>query len=170
MLAAIADGRVQAAMLSPARWNPKMRSLRCPPLRFSGDVDRRRQAACRHRAAPSCGRAAEERPAAALSDALAAFRHLVQDAAENTGRSLGLSIRTYDKTSTEVFASVGAKAISISFADTMPKLIDAASTRCCRPETAAPAARFGSISRFFSEITYSLPLSSRASIRRSMTA
>ena len=36
----------------------------------------------------------------------------------------GLSIRTYDKTSTEVFAGAGAKAASISFADTMPKLVD----------------------------------------------
>src|SRR6266542_3089393 len=31
----------------------------------------------------------------------------------------GLSIRTYDRTSTEVFLSAGAKAASISFADTM---------------------------------------------------
>src|SRR6266513_257318 len=35
-----------------------------------------------------------------------------------------LSIRTYDKISSEVFASVGAKAASISFADTMPKLVE----------------------------------------------
>ena len=53
---------------------------------ISGDVDRRRQTPCRHRAAASCGGAAEERPAAALSDALAAVRHLVEDAADVAAR------------------------------------------------------------------------------------
>src|SRR5215213_356628 len=63
MLAAIAEGRVQAGAAFVA---------------LSGDVCRRRQTPCRHRAAASCGGAAEERPAAALSDTLAAFRHLVE--------------------------------------------------------------------------------------------
>ncbi len=35
-----------------------------------------------------------------------------------------LSIRTYDKISSEVFASTGARATAISFAETMPRLID----------------------------------------------
>ena len=56
----------------------------------------------------------------------------------------GPSIRTYDNIiSSEVFASVGAKATPISFADTMPKLAMAASMRCCRQATGAPVASFG---------------------------
>jgi TRAP-type C4-dicarboxylate transport system substrate-binding protein len=71
----------------------------------------------------------------------------------------GLSIRTYDKVSSEVFASVGAKAAAISFADTMPKLADGS-------VNAVLSSGDGGISRelwqylpYFSEITYSLPLS-----------
>jgi hypothetical protein len=36
----------------------------------------------------------------------------------------GLSIRTYDRISREVFAGAGARALSISFADTLPRLAD----------------------------------------------
>jgi TRAP-type C4-dicarboxylate transport system substrate-binding protein len=71
----------------------------------------------------------------------------------------GLSIRTYDKVSTEVFAGVGAKAVTISFADTMPKLADGS-------VNAVLSSGDGGISRelwqylpYFSEITYALPLS-----------
>jgi TRAP-type transport system periplasmic protein len=71
----------------------------------------------------------------------------------------GLSIRTYDKTSTEVFAGAGAKAISISFADTMPKLVDGSITAVLSSGDGGAGRRLWEYLPYFSEITYSLPLS-----------
>ena len=71
----------------------------------------------------------------------------------------GLSIRTYDKTSTEVFLSVGAKAISISFADTMPKLVDGSINAVLSSGDGGAGRKLWDYLPFFSEITYSLPLS-----------
>ena len=71
----------------------------------------------------------------------------------------GLSIRTYDRISREVFASAGANASSISFAEMMPRLADGSIN-------AVLSSGDGGISRtlweylpYFSEITYSLPMS-----------
>jgi TRAP-type C4-dicarboxylate transport system substrate-binding protein len=71
----------------------------------------------------------------------------------------GLSIRTYDRTSREVFARAGAKASSISFAELLPRLTDGSIN-------AVLSSGDGTISRtlweylpYFSEITYSLPMS-----------
>src|SRR6202790_1187197 len=76
----------------------------------------------------------------------------------------GLSIRTYDKISSEVFASVGAKATSISFADTRPRL--GAGSINAVLSSGDGAAGGGGAGRklweylpYFSEIPYSLPLS-----------
>jgi len=71
----------------------------------------------------------------------------------------GLSIRTYDKTSTEVFAGAGAKAISISFADTMPKLVDGSITAVLSSGDGGAGRKLWEYLPYFSEITYSLPLS-----------
>ena len=71
----------------------------------------------------------------------------------------GLSIRTYDKTSTEVFASVGAKAASISFTDTMPKLIDGSINAVLSSGDGGAGRKLWEYLPHFSEITYSLPLS-----------
>jgi TRAP-type C4-dicarboxylate transport system substrate-binding protein len=78
---------------------------------------------------------------------------------QSTSDLSGLSIRTYDKVSSELFAGIGAKATAISFADTMPKLADGS-------VNAVLSSGDGGISRelwqylpYFSEITYSLPLS-----------
>ena len=71
----------------------------------------------------------------------------------------GLSIRTYDKTSTEVFAGAGAKAISISFADTMPKLVDGSITAVLSSGDGGAGRKLWEFLPYFSEITYSLPLS-----------
>jgi TRAP-type C4-dicarboxylate transport system substrate-binding protein len=70
-----------------------------------------------------------------------------------------LSIRTYDKTSTEVFARVGANAASISFADTMPKLVDGSINAVLSSGDGGAGRKLWEYLPYFSEITYSLPLS-----------
>ena len=71
----------------------------------------------------------------------------------------GLSIRTYDRISTEVFLSVGAKAASISFADTMPKLVDGSINAVLSSGDGGAGRKLWDYLPYFSEITYSLPLS-----------
>jgi TRAP-type C4-dicarboxylate transport system substrate-binding protein len=71
----------------------------------------------------------------------------------------GLSIRTYDKTSSEVFASAGAKAASISFADTMPKLAEGSINAVLSSGDGGTGRKLWEFLPYFSEITYSLPLS-----------
>src|SRR4029453_18564887 len=71
----------------------------------------------------------------------------------------GLSIRTYDRTSTEVFLSVGAKAASISFADTMPKLVDGSLHAVLSSGAGGAGRKLWEYLPHFSETTYTLPLS-----------
>jgi TRAP-type C4-dicarboxylate transport system substrate-binding protein len=71
----------------------------------------------------------------------------------------GLSIRTYDKTSTEVFASAGARAALISFSDTMPKLADGSLNAVLSSGDGGAGRKLWDYLPYFSEITYSLPLS-----------
>jgi TRAP-type C4-dicarboxylate transport system substrate-binding protein len=71
----------------------------------------------------------------------------------------GLAIRTYDKTSTEVFASVGAKAALISFSETMPKLVDGSLNAVLSSGDGGAGRKLWEYLPYFSEITYSLPLS-----------
>src|SRR5450755_4953105 len=71
----------------------------------------------------------------------------------------GLSIRTYDKVSSEVFAGAGAKAASISFADTMPKLVDGSINAVLSSGDGGSGRKLWEFLPYFSEITYSLPLS-----------
>jgi len=71
----------------------------------------------------------------------------------------GLSIRTYDRISSEVFASVGAKAASISFVDTMPRLVDGSINAVLSSGDGGAGRKLWEFLPYFSEITYSLPLS-----------
>jgi TRAP-type C4-dicarboxylate transport system substrate-binding protein len=71
----------------------------------------------------------------------------------------GLSIRTYDRISSEVFASVGARAASISFADTMPKLVDGSINAVLSSGDGGAGRELWKLLPYFTEITYSLPLS-----------
>jgi TRAP-type C4-dicarboxylate transport system substrate-binding protein len=71
----------------------------------------------------------------------------------------GLSIRTYDKTSTEMFLGVGAKAALISFSDTMPKLADGSLNAVLSSGDGGAGRKLWEYLPYFSEITYSLPLS-----------
>ena len=78
-----------------------------------------------------------------------------------------LSIRTYDKVSSEVFASVGAKATPISFADTMPRLVDGSINAVLSSGDGGTGRKLWEYLPYFSEITYSLPLSV-ASVNRAL--
>src|SRR3977135_974231 len=71
----------------------------------------------------------------------------------------GLSIRTYDKTSSEVFASAGAKAASISFADTMPKVADGGIHAVLASGDGGGGCKLWEFLPYFSEISHPLPLS-----------
>jgi TRAP-type C4-dicarboxylate transport system substrate-binding protein len=71
----------------------------------------------------------------------------------------GLAIRTYDKTSSAVFSGVGAKAALISFADTMPKLVDGSLNAVLSSGDGGAGRKLWEYLPYFSEITYSLPLS-----------
>ncbi len=70
-----------------------------------------------------------------------------------------LSIRTYDKISSEVFASTGARATAISFADTMPRLVDGSINAVLSSGDGGAGRKLWEFLPYFSEITYSLPLS-----------
>ncbi len=66
---------------------------------------------------------------------------------------------THDKVSSEVFASAGAKAASISFADTMPKLAEGSINAVLSSGDGGSGRKLWEFLPYFSEITYSLPLS-----------
>jgi TRAP-type C4-dicarboxylate transport system substrate-binding protein len=71
----------------------------------------------------------------------------------------GLSIRTYDKISSEVFTRAGARATSISFADTMPRLVDGSINAVLSSGDGGAGRKLWEFLPYFSEITYSLPIS-----------
>jgi TRAP-type C4-dicarboxylate transport system substrate-binding protein len=70
-----------------------------------------------------------------------------------------LSIRTYDRISREVFASAGARAVSISFSDTMPRLADGSINAVLSSGDGEAGRKLWEHLPYFTEITYSLPLS-----------
>jgi TRAP-type C4-dicarboxylate transport system substrate-binding protein len=71
----------------------------------------------------------------------------------------GLSIRTYDRISREVFARTGAKASSISFAELMPRLTDGSINAVLSSGDGEIGRTLWQYLPYFSEITYSLPMS-----------
>jgi TRAP-type C4-dicarboxylate transport system substrate-binding protein len=71
----------------------------------------------------------------------------------------GLSIRTYDKISRDIFARAGANAVSISFADTMPKLVDSSINAVLSSGDGGAGRELWQFLPYFSEITYALPMS-----------
>lgn len=71
----------------------------------------------------------------------------------------GLSIRTYDKNSSEIFAGVGARSASISFADTMPRLVDGSINAVLSSGDGGAGRRLWQYLPCFSAITYTLPIS-----------
>jgi TRAP-type transport system periplasmic protein len=71
----------------------------------------------------------------------------------------GLSIRAYDRMSREVFASAGARAVSISFADTIPRLADGSINAVLSSGDGDAGRKLWGYLPYFTDITYSLPLS-----------
>ena len=71
----------------------------------------------------------------------------------------GLSIRTYDRISREIFAGAGARAASIGFAETLPRLVDGSINAVLSSGDGDSGRRLWAFLPYFSEITYSLPIS-----------
>ena len=71
----------------------------------------------------------------------------------------GLSIRTYDRISREVFASAGAKASSITFAELMPRLTDGSINAVLSSGDGDAGRKLWGYLPYFTEITYSMPMS-----------
>jgi TRAP-type C4-dicarboxylate transport system substrate-binding protein len=71
----------------------------------------------------------------------------------------GLSIRTYDRISREVFARAGARAVWISFADTMPLLADGSINAVLSSGDGDAGRKLWGYLPYFSDITYSRPMS-----------
>jgi len=159
MLAAIAEGRVQAgdAFAGSLEAEDAIFALPSLPFLVTSNADAKRLADI-----------ARPHLAAALQNKGLRLLYLTpwppsgiwsRTPLTTPGDLAGLSIRTYDKTSTEVFASVGAKAASISFADTMPKLADGSINAVLSSGDGGAGRKLWEYLPYFSEITYSLPLS-----------
>lgn len=71
----------------------------------------------------------------------------------------GLSIRTYDATSTAVMTSAGAKAVNLSFADAMPKVKDGSVTAVLSSGDGGAGRNLWQFLPHFSEVNYALPIS-----------
>ena len=71
----------------------------------------------------------------------------------------GLTIRTYDSTSTEVLNAAGARATNISFADAMPKVKDGTVTAVLSSGDGGAGRRLWDFLPHFTEVNYALPLS-----------
>ena len=71
----------------------------------------------------------------------------------------GLSIRTYDATSTTVMDNAGAKAVNLSFADAMPKVKDGSVTAVLSSGDGGAGRNLWQFLPHFSEVNYALPIS-----------
>jgi TRAP-type transport system periplasmic protein len=71
----------------------------------------------------------------------------------------GLAIRTYDATATKVFAAAGAAPVNLSFADTMPRLIDGSVVAVLSSGDGGAGRRLWEYLLYFMEINYAVPLS-----------
>jgi TRAP-type C4-dicarboxylate transport system substrate-binding protein len=159
MLAAIAEGRVQAgdAFAGSLEAENAIFALPSLPFQVTSAADARRLADI---ARPYFAAVLREKGLRLLYLTPWPPSGIWSKAALKTPTDLAaLSIRTYDKTSSEVFASVGAKAASISFADTMPKLVDGSLNAVLSSGDGGAGRKLWEYLPYFSEITYSLPLS-----------
>jgi TRAP-type C4-dicarboxylate transport system substrate-binding protein len=159
MLAAIAEGRVQAgdAFAGALEGEDAIFALPSLPFLVTSITDARRLADL---ARPYLAAALEKRGQRLLYLTPWPPSGIWSKAPLKTSSDLSsLSIRTYDKISSEVFASIGAKATSISFADTMPKLVDGSINSVLSSGDGGAGRELWKFLPYFSEITYSLPLS-----------
>ena len=159
MLAAIAEGRVQAgdAFAGALEAEDAIFALPSLPFLVTSSVDAKRLADI---ARPFMASALQKKGLRLLYLTPWPPSGIWSRTSLNTLADLsGLSIRTYDKTSSEVFASASAKAVSISFADTMPKLTDGSLNAVLSSGDGGAGRQLWEFLPYFSEITYSLPLS-----------
>jgi TRAP-type C4-dicarboxylate transport system substrate-binding protein len=159
MLAAIADGRVQAgdALAGALEAEDAIFALPTLPFLATSTADAKRLAEL---ARPYLRAALQKKGLRLLYLTPWPPSGIWSKAPLKTTSDLsGLSIRTYDKISSEVFASVGAKAAPISFADTMPKLADGSINAVLSSGDGGAGRKLWEYLPYFSEITYTLPLS-----------
>ena len=159
MLAAIADGRVQAgdAFAGALEAEDAIFALPSLPFLVTSIADARRLADL---ARPDLAAALQNKSQRLLYLTPWPPTGIWSKAPLKTPSDLSsLSIRAYDKISSEVFASAGAKATSISFADTMPKLVDGSINAVLSSGDGGSGRKLWEFLPYFSEITYSLPLS-----------
>jgi TRAP-type C4-dicarboxylate transport system substrate-binding protein len=159
MLAAIAEGRVQAgdAFAGALEAEDAIFALPSLPFLVTSIADARRLADL---ARPYLSAALQNRSQRLLYLTPWPPTGIWSKAPLKTPSDLSeLSIRTYDKISSEVFVSAGAKATSISFADTMPRLVDGSINAVLSSGDGGAGRKLWEFLPYFSEITYSLPLS-----------
>jgi len=159
MLAAIADGRVQAgdAFAGALEAEDAIFALPSLPFLVTSIADARRLADL---ARPHLAAALQNRGQRLLYLTPWPPSGIWSKAPLKTISDLsGLSIRTYDKISSVVFASAGAKATLISFADTMPRLVDGSINAVLSSGDGGAGRKLWEYLPYFSEITYSLPMS-----------
>jgi TRAP-type C4-dicarboxylate transport system substrate-binding protein len=159
MLAAVAEGRVQAgdAFAGSLEAEDAIFALPSLPFLVTSIADARRLADL---ARPHLAAALQSRGQRLLYLTPWPPSGIWSKAPLKTMSDLsGLSIRTYDKISSEVFASAGAKATLISFADTMPRLVDGSINAVLSSGDGGAGRKLWEYLPYFSEITYSLPMS-----------
>jgi TRAP-type C4-dicarboxylate transport system substrate-binding protein len=159
MLAAVAEGRVQAgdAFAGSLEAEDAIFALPSLPFLVTSIADARRLADL---ARPHLAAALQNRGQRLLYLTPWPPSGIWSKAPLKTMSDLsGLSIRTYDRISSEVFASAGAKATLISFADTMPRLADSSINAVLSSGDGGAGRKLWQYLPYFSEITYSLPMS-----------
>ncbi|HEY8332443.1 MAG TPA: TRAP transporter substrate-binding protein [Tardiphaga sp.] len=159
MLAAVADNRVQAgdAFAGALEAEDPIFALPSLPFLATSIADARRLAEL---ARPVIAAALQKKGQRLLYLTPWPPSGIWSKAALKTPADLAnLSIRTYDKVSSDVFAAAGARAASISFADTMPKLADGSMNAVLSSGDGGAGKRMAEFLHQFTEITYSLPLS-----------
>src|SRR3984893_15970368 len=159
MLAAVADGRVQAgdAFAGALEAEDAIFALPSLPFLVTSIADARRLADL---ARPFLAAALQNKGQRLLYLTPWPPTGIWSKAPLKTPSDLsGLSIRTYDRISREVFAGAGARALSISFADTLPRLADGSINAVLSSGDGEAGRKLWGYLPYFAEITYSLPLS-----------
>jgi TRAP-type C4-dicarboxylate transport system substrate-binding protein len=159
MLAAIADGRVQAgdAFAGALEGEDAIFALPSLPFLVTSIADARRLADL---ARPFLAAALQNKGQRLLYLTPWPPSGIWSKSPLKTPSDLaGLSIRTYDKISSELFARAGARATSISFAETLPRLVDGSINAVLSSGDGGAGRLLWGFLPYFSEITYSLPIS-----------
>jgi TRAP-type C4-dicarboxylate transport system substrate-binding protein len=159
MLTALAEGRVEAgdAFAGSLEAEDAIFALPSLPFLVTSIADARRLAEL---ARPYLSAALQKRGARLLYLTLWPPSGIWSKAPVKTSSDLsGLSIRTYDRISREVFATAGARATFISFAETVPRLVDGSINAVLSSGDGDAGRKLWQFLPYFTDITYSLPLS-----------